>query len=260
MKLLISSLAGLVLLSGCASVTPPSRYVLLGEVHDNAEGHQQRVADLRAKVAAGWRPAIALEQFDYEFQPQLSAAQSRCGSDTRCIIDAAQGSKRWDWAYYVPLLTLAQQYQLPLLAANLSRADASKIVKTGFTAALKPELIERYQLAHIPAALLAGQIEAVRSGHCNQLPESLLPGMARAQIARDVLMADVMLESMKSTGRDVVLIAGNGHVRRDLGVPQWLKSAPLHSTAYLEAAPAPGMYDSSVLVKAMQRGDVCAMR
>ncbi|MEO6031952.1 MAG: ChaN family lipoprotein [Burkholderiaceae bacterium] len=43
--------------------------------------------------------------------------------------------------------------------------------------------------------------------------------MARAQMARDAVMAD---QVRRHAGRGVVLLAGNGHVRRDLGVPRWL--------------------------------------
>lgn len=251
-RLVMLLLAGLV--SACSSVSSaPSHFVLLGEVHDNAAGHARRLADLQAKVAAGWRPAIAMEQFDSEYQPQLSAAQQRCGVDVQCIIDAASGSPRWNWSYYMPLLALAQQYQLPLLAANLSRTQASKIVKNGFAAGLSPEIMARYELNAIPNAILELQIVAVRSGHCNQLPENILPGMARAQIARDVIMAEVMQQAR----RDVVLIAGNGHVRRDIGVPYWLAAHQVLSTGYLEQAVEVAHFDHAVLIPSPSRAAVC---
>jgi Haem-binding uptake, Tiki superfamily, ChaN len=40
--------------------------VMLGEVHDNAEQHQLRLERLRQAFAEGWRPVIAMEQFDRE--------------------------------------------------------------------------------------------------------------------------------------------------------------------------------------------------
>jgi uncharacterized iron-regulated protein len=56
----------------------------------------------------------------------------------------------------------------------------------------------------------------VRDGHCGKLPERVVPGMAAAQRARDAVMADALLAR---SAAGAVLIAGNGHVRRDLGVP-----------------------------------------
>ena len=47
------------------------------------------------------------------------------------------------------------------------------------------------------------------------------PLMARAQFARDAVMARALAAHAE---RGVVLLAGNGHVRRDIGVPRWLAS------------------------------------
>ncbi len=47
--------------------------------------------------------------------------------------------------------------------------------------------------------------------------------MAQAQFARDAVMADVL---RRHSQRGAVLLAGNGHVRRDLGVPRWLGAEP----------------------------------
>ncbi|WP_028456197.1 ChaN family lipoprotein [Chitinilyticum litopenaei] len=248
------------LLAGCASLSSPpapagKTLLLLGETHDNAEGHRLRLAELEARVAAGWQPAIAMEQFDREHQAALTQAQADCGDNARCVIDAARGSARWQWEFYEPVIALAQRHRLPLLAANLSRAEASRVVKESFAAALSPELQARYALDALPPGLFAGQIAAVREGHCNQLPENLLPGMARAQIARDVVMAEVMI----AAGRDAVLLAGNGHVRDDLGAPYWLRKLgqESESIAYAESAAPAGQYGRSVVITPAERQDPC---
>src|SRR5690606_12687626 len=93
--------------------------LLLGEVHDNARGHRERLTLLRARVEGGWRPAIAMEQFDRERQADLDRAMAEC-ADAACVVRAAGGEKAaWDWAHYEPVIALALQYELPLLAANL---------------------------------------------------------------------------------------------------------------------------------------------
>ena len=67
--------------------------------------------------------------------------------------------------------------------------------------------------------------DAIRDGHCGALPESAIGGMATAQRARDATLAQSLLDA----GRDgAVLIAGNGHVRRDLGVPLYLGALAPH--------------------------------
>jgi len=45
-------------------------------VHDNAALHRDRLDVLRRAVAhAGWRPAIAMEQFDIDRQPDIERAR-----------------------------------------------------------------------------------------------------------------------------------------------------------------------------------------
>ena len=77
--------------------------------------------------------------------------------------------------------------------------------------------------ARLPPALLAEQEHRIRDGHCNALPDAQIRPMTRIQIARDRAMADT-LAAARQPGRTVLLIAGNGHVQRGLGVPAHLPS------------------------------------
>lgn len=238
------------------AVDPPE-VLLLGEVHDSAPGHAARLERLQARLAADWRPAIAMEQFDREQQGALDAAMRDC-ADAACVIaHAAPGKSGWHWDYYAPMIQLALDYDLPLYAANLSRADASKVVRDGFTAALSPALIAGYHLDALPQALVTAQETEVRDSHCGQLPEPMVGPMARAQIARDVVMAQT-LRDHASTG--AVLLAGNGHVRRDIGVPYWLRQAGLAPVAvgFLEPGGAADAFDEVVSIPEVERPDPCA--
>ncbi|MGL6071672.1 ChaN family lipoprotein [Craterilacuibacter sp.] len=229
--------------------------VLLGEVHDNAGGHAQRLALLEQALQSGWRPALVMEMFDREQQGELDAARLRCADDTDCII-ALVGGKGWDWAQYRPLLVLAQRYQLPLVAGNLSRSDARKVMKEGYAAALTPGVRARYRLDQLlPADLAAGQQQAVDRGHCGMLPASAMPAMVRAQVARDVVLADAL---QAHAAQGAVLIAGNGHVRRDLGVPRWLPAKmPLWVVGFVEPGQGTAAYDLAVVVAETKREDPC---
>ena len=261
-------------LAACATPAPPAepvvetapRLLLLGEVHDNAAGHALRLRHLQGYVDGTAHVAIAMEQFDREHQADLDAAMARC-RDAACVIEAAAPDKSgWTWDHYAPVIQLALDHDLPLLAANLSRAEASAVVKGGFGAALSPELQAKYALDTLPEALLAAQIEEVREGHCNMLPESLLEPMARAQIARDVVMADTVLGALAGDSRPdfVFLLAGNGHVNRDVGVPHWLIASgsgeQLVATGYLEQGNEDERrhFDNAYLVPPAEREDPCA--
>ena len=254
--LLLVILAGAT--AGCMHAIPASapRVLLLGEVHDSAAGHAKRAAWLADDVAAGWRPVIAMEQFDTDQQAALDAAMRDC-ADADCVVARVVPAKTgWTWDHYKPLITLALQYGLPIRAANLSRSEASKVIKGGFGAALSPDVIARYQLDALPASLLAAQETEVRDSHCGALPEAMVPPMANAQIARDVVMAETM-RTHASTG--VVLIAGNGHVRKDIAVPFWLRRDGLapHTVGFLEPASDASAFDETRRIPVTERPDPC---
>ncbi|MEJ2793483.1 ChaN family lipoprotein [Iodobacter sp. LRB] len=252
-KKILPALCAALVLSACAN-SPASApfagksYVLMGEVHDNALGHQARFQALEKAVQAGWRPAIAMEQFDVERQADLDQARLEQPDNPDYLIQKI-GGKRWDWPLYRPVIELAMRYDLPIIAANLSRQDAGKVVKSGLSSL--PDAKE-LGLTQLPAGLLAAQREEVRVGHCNKLPENLLDGMALAQIARDAMMAKVMKPYQS---RGVVLLAGNGHVRRDMGVPVWLPGTL--SVGFVEGSKQ-GAFDQEQLIAPANRADPCA--
>jgi uncharacterized iron-regulated protein len=226
----------------------PVPVLLLGEVHDNPDGHHARLALLQSRVDAGWHPAIAMEQFDRERQPDLDRAQREC-RDAACVVAMAAPAKAgWNWDFYAPVIDLALQDHLPLYAANLSRADAGNIVEHGWDQA-------------VPAGVLQPQVDEVRTGHCGMLPDGMLAPMATAQVARDAAMADVISAALAAhPGDGVVLLAGNGHVRRDIGVPVWLRARGLasESVGFVEEVAETSHFDRAEVVPAFAREDPCA--
>ena len=260
-------LAGLAL-AGCSSkqtvayTTPVAasnpQVLLMGEVHDNKEGHKLRFEDLRQRVEAGWRPAIAMEQFDRETQGLLNEAQKGC-LDASCVIKVMD-KKGWDWQSYHPVIQLALTHHLPLIAANLSRSDASKVVRDGLASSFDAATVAAYKLRDpLPSDLRRGQEKAIQEGHCNMVSDIMLPGMVNAQVARDIWMAKLIREQQP---RDVVLIAGNGHVRKDIGVPRWLNAIEprlnVRTIGFVEPEAVQGSYDEIRKVAAQKRTDQCA--
>jgi len=241
-----------------AAAQPNPQVLLLGEVHDNPQGHRQRYELLRQRVEAGWRPAIAMEQFDRENQDLLDKAQKGC-LDAACVIRVAGGTG-WDWQLYYPVIQLALTYQLPLVAANLSRNDASRVVRDGVQATFDPQSVAAYHLDQpLPADIVSGQQREIAAGHCNMLSDMMAGGMVNAQISRDIWMAKLLREQQP---RDVVLIAGNGHVRKDIGVARWINlqepRLSVRSEGFLEADEGPGRYDVVHLLPPQKRADQCA--
>lgn len=240
--------------------------MLLGEVHDNTEHHRLRLDVLRRALFAGWRPAIAMEQFDRERQHDIERARSEKPRDAQHVINLAGlspagSNSNWNWDDYRPFVALALEHDLPLIAVNLSRADASRIVKGGYSAVFDEKTIQSMGLADtVPDDLQAAQQRAIESGHCNALPPKMIPAMTRAQFARDATMAAIVSRH-PTTG--IVLLAGNSHVKRDTGAPRWLRRPELDRTLAIgfierESPSAKDSFDAIVLTSAAERQDPCA--
>lgn len=235
-----------------AAAMQGARVVILGEVHDNGVQHALRAAALRKLVEGGARPAIAFEQFDRAEQAAIDAARKARPGDVDFVVAQGKGASSWKWEFYKPFVALALEYDLPIVAANLSRADAMRVA-TGETG----------RDIEVPSAFLREHELAVERGHCNLLPAQALPGMAKAQIARDQSLAAAIAPY---AARGVVLLTGNGHARTDIGAPHWLPAemrAHARSIALLESAaedtPTEAVaFDAYVVTAAVKRPDPCA--
>jgi uncharacterized iron-regulated protein len=147
-----------------------------------------------------------------------------------------------------------------VLGANLPRAR------------MKDTMADVSLDVQLPGPALKAQQQAIRIGHCGQLPESQISPMTRIQIARDRAMAHTVTQAV-TRGKTVVLVAGAGHADRTLGVPQHvptdvkLRSVKLQaggnstSTGAPDAGAAPGRpgpFDLVWLTPPLPQKDYCA--
>lgn len=180
--------------------------VLLGEQHD-AAAHQRIEREVVAALAArGTLGALALEMAEegrstQNLKPDATEAQVQQA--------LAWDNKAWPWAAYGPVAMAAVRAGVPVLGANLPRS------------AMRGAMADSQLDAHLAPPLLALQQEGIRLGHCALLPEAQIAPMTRIQIARDAAMAQTLL-SLRAPGKTALLVAGGGHVRRDIGVPTHL--------------------------------------
>lgn len=199
-----------------------ARFVLLGEIHDDPEHHRIQTLILEEVLERGRRPALVMEQYDRDQEDSIRAVRSAAadlGDRLRGLGKLMRTS--WNWPDYRPLVQLALAHDLPLAPANMARAPLRKVARGGF-AELGEGEPERLALdAAWSAPRQARLIDDVRQGHCGKLPEHVVEPIAKSQRVRDAIMADVVL-SFAEPG--AVAILGNGHVRRDMGVPIYLQA------------------------------------
>jgi uncharacterized iron-regulated protein len=201
-----------------------------------------------------------MEQFDRDRQADIERARRERPRDAQHVIDlAAPAASGWNWDFYRPFIALALDYGVPLIAANVSSADATRIVRGGYAAVFDAASIAALGLDRpIDAPVRAAQEHEIDVGHCGALPAEAWPRMARAQYARDAVMAEALAAHAE---HGAVLLAGNGHARRDIGVPRWLAldAGRVLAIGFLEtdnAAP-PSAFDAVVRTAPAARDDPC---
>lgn len=239
-------------LAACATAAPPLQLrepvVLLGEVHDNAAQHALRLEAFKALLDGGARPALALEQLDRDKQPALDVVLAGPAPTADAVI-AAAGGPSWNWAFYRPFIELALQHRLPIVAANVPRAETRRIMQEGLAATGFD--------ADVPETVLQIQSADIEASHCGMLDGATAGRMALAQVARDQFMARVL---QQHAARGVVLLAGNGHVRTDIGAPRWLPAAVRRRSeaiGVLEQGDTLTAFDRRVFAAAQPRPDPC---
>lgn len=217
-----------------------SRVLIVGERHDNADHHRLQAWLTRGVMARGRRPAVVYEMMETDEQEAIDAWRATGPADASGLGEALAWSKSgWPaWTYYAPVANAALAHGLPVLAGNLPMGTVRRLAREGLPALDAGLANDLGLLAPDATAVSEGLAEDVRSGHCGLMPEAMLAPMAAVQRARDAMMARVVANGLAAPDTDMaVLIAGNGHVREDRGVPLRLSNFDVPPDQVLTVAP-----------------------
>ena len=255
---LAAALALAALLSACAHHRPatvpalldsvlPAPVLMLGEQHDAAE-HQALQRDVvEALARRDQLAALVMEMIEQGRSTQGLPSDA----DEQRVRDALAWSDQggWPWAVYGPVVMAAVRSGVPVIGGNLPRAQ------------MRNAMGDATLDDSVNGIVLQRQRDGIRESHCNLLPDSQIGPMTRIQLARDKTMAQAVAQAV-IPGKTVVLVAGNGHVRRDLGVPlhlpasTGLKVVMAQAGAPVEAGPSPA--DAVWNTPALPSRDHCA--
>ena len=211
--------------------------VLAGEIHDNPDQHAFRAYLL------GWRsappgiaskpPALVFEHIRIDQQPALdqfaefNAKARRPGHSPGNSGDLFRFLE-WDksgWPdkkIFEPLFSAAIAAKLPILPGDPSRERVRAIARGG-DAALTDDERQRFKLGQpLAARLQDALLDELEASHCGLMPKTAFVNMAVAQRYRDAHLADALAKAAGKHG-SAILLAGNGHVRKDRGVPYYLR-------------------------------------
>jgi len=201
-----------------------ARFRFIGEVHDNAAQHALR-ARLIAKLA-DVRPAAVMEVFDLGHDGAIASAQANA-ADAEAVASAGELDRAaWRWPLHRPVVEAAIAAHLPIRGANVARGELMALARSRSAGAWQQRIAATAWGANEDAAMRAAIVES----HCGALPDDAVPAIAFAQRIRDAAMADAVASGARDAG-GAVLLAGNGHVRRDIGAPRYLQPAELSGSA-----------------------------
>jgi uncharacterized iron-regulated protein len=197
-------------------------FVLLGEKHDNPDHHVLQARVLRSLVAHGRHPAVAFEMIDLDLQRAADTFIQSGNANVDELGRVLEWDKRgWPaWSLYRPIFEVVVSAHLKIVATGLSHELVRKVVREG-PSALPEEIAANVKLLPLEPAAATSLDEEIKASHCGMLPDAMVAPMSMAQRVKDALMA--RLVSINATPDGAVLVAGNGHVRSDRGVPMYLR-------------------------------------
>lgn len=191
-----------------------ARYLLLGEKHDNPDHHDLQLHVLEKVLSSDSVGRVVFEMLDSDADTSLTSLYEQEFDGHDQIKDFLSWDEEgWDWNFYGPLISAAYSKNVPIGAGNISFTEVGRVYGA-----------DSSEFQYLTGVLDANTMDQLNTdideSHCGMLPESQFPSMVRVQQVRDYEMAASMMQD--SAKEKTVLIAGNYHVRQDLGVPNYL--------------------------------------
>jgi uncharacterized iron-regulated protein len=230
--------------------------VIAGEIHDNPRHHV-----VQAEIAGAIQPtAIVFEMLTFRQVSRITPENRTDEASLRVMLE--WDNSGWpDFAMYYPIFAAAPEARI--YDAAVPRPVAQVAMKQGPFISFGPEA-EEYGLAEeLPRDEQAAREALQMQAHCDALPEDMLPGMVSVQRLRDATLARAALLALDETGGPVLVITGNGHARKDWGMPFFLAHVRPEVTVVSigqteDGAELSGPFDMVLDAPAAERKDPCA--
>ena len=218
--------------------------ICVGEHHNDPHAHWAQLAiatDLADRAAqTGRELAIGFEMFDKKDQPLLDKWQARKLS-TEELLDQSHWDEDWGYppAFYRPLLDLARNRQLALLALNAPRQLTRHVASEGLNGL---DVEEQKQLPELDLqqAEHRAVFDRVMANHPDT--DSDPDDSYAAQVVWDETMADRSAEWLRARRptRQILIVAGEMHCR-NLAIPGRIqRRLPSRTAAVVPIVETPG--------------------
>ena len=225
-------------LAAIVDVAVGDEVLLVGEEHDDMVGHAfehmllEAVLDRIGSARASGRSVIlSLEMFERDVQYVLDEYLAGLISEDHFL----RTTRPWDdyAARYRPLVELARDRDVPVVAANAPRRYVNRVTNEGPESLTElsaralsylpplpypgPTALYREQWEAIMTATMVGDEEADEAGRGYEMN----PNAIYAQALWDAAMGHAITEALvRHLGGFVVHVAGSFHVERGTGIPE----------------------------------------
>lgn len=242
---------------GVAAPVVAEDVLAIGEVHDNPLHHSFQ-AD---RVTSFLPSAIIFEMLTADQAARITPALRDDPVALEAALDWANSG--WpDFGYYYPIMAAAPTARI--YGAGVPRDAARAVMTEGLADTFGLDAAQFGLTDPLPQDQQAARLTLQAEAHCNALPPDMLPAMIDIQRLRDAVLAQTTLAALDQTGGPVVVIAGNGHLRRDWGMPAFVELVAPELTMNIigqseDGIPPSGTFDSVMDAPAVERPDPCAV-
>jgi uncharacterized iron-regulated protein len=201
------------------------RVIYVGENHTSMADHLLQFRIIQALHQKNPDLAIGMEMFPRTSQPALDAY---INNDTTSEQDFLRASRyfevwRYDWRYFRDIFNYARKHKIPVIGLNLEREIVSKIFEDGHTDTLSAEQKKAFpQNRNLDLPGYTERLDEVHGFHAQNQQEKkgMLSGFIQAQAIWDETMADTAAKYLSDhPAKQMVILAGSQHTRKDSGIP-----------------------------------------
>ena len=196
------------------------RVIYIGEHHDRFSHHMAQLRVIQGLDRRDRRLAVGMEMFQRPFQDVLDRYLDG-QIDEKTFLKESEYLKRWRYDYhlYRPIIEYCKEHGIPILALNLPAEISKKVARKGL------ESLSDEELEQVPVEL--DWSNTVYKTRLMQIFEEHPEGEIKnfddfyqAQVLWDETMAQSVHDYLSNNpDRQMVVLAGNGHIAFGDGIP-----------------------------------------
>jgi uncharacterized iron-regulated protein len=201
-----------------------SRIIFVGETHDQIEHHRVQEKVLLELLRKGRKVVVAMEMFQRSQQPILDRWSQGALTEGEFLREIEWETTRGiDYSFYKRILDTVKEHRLKVLGLNIPKELTRKVAQTGIESLPvedqrrlpEMDLTDRHHRRYIRSFYKTHQEGTAKD----------FEYFYQAQCLWDEAMAEALsdfLNSSEGEGKTVLVLAGNGHIVFDFGIPKRL--------------------------------------